>query len=93
MAGIHQAVEQEQEAKDDWKGDEKVEKFGTLLKQVLKEKGMSQVKFANEIGVSPRSVRRWIGTDIIPTKSIMPKITEAIGIRMIFETGEFERVE
>ena len=66
-------------------------KFGPLLKQVLKEKGMSQVAFADEINVSPRSVRRWIGTDIIPTKSTMCRITEAIGIRMVFETGEYER--
>ena len=44
-------------------------KFGIVLKELLKEKGISQQQLANEIGVSQRAVSKWINLQSEPTES------------------------
>ena len=44
-------------------------KFGIVLKELLKENGISQQQLANEIGVSQRAVSKWINLQSEPTES------------------------
>lgn len=44
-------------------------KFGTVLKELLKENGIRQQQLANEIGVSQRAVSKWINLQSEPTES------------------------
>lgn len=44
-------------------------KFGIRLKELLKEKGISQETLAKSIGVSQRAVSKWINLQAEPTES------------------------
>ncbi len=47
--------------------------FGKRLKELLKEKGVSQETLAKNIGVSQRAVSKWINGECEPTESSIVK--------------------
>ena len=63
-------------------------RFGIWLHNNLVLSGMSHKDFADMIGVSTRSVRRWIGTNIIPRKEVMKKIYTVFPYTMVFYNEE-----
>ncbi len=54
-------------------------KVGQFLKQLRKEKGITQEEFAEKIGVSGRTVSRWV------TGSNMPDISLLVDIADFYE--------
>ena len=53
---------------------------GNKLKELREEHGLSQEKFANEIGVSRQIVSRWEKGKVIPNVSSVKKICDYYGI-------------
>ena len=63
------------------------EKMGCLLRELRKEKGMTQEQLAEQLGVSNRSVSRWENGINMPDISILVEISE------FFEVGILELIE
>ena len=43
--------------------------FGTILKDLLKEHGLTQSALASEIGYTQRAISKWINQEAEPTES------------------------
>ena len=54
---------------------------GRNLKRALQAKGITQERFAEQIGVSDRTVRRWVGGDIHSLETV-GEIANALQIRL-----------
>lgn len=52
------------------------------LKQTLKERGISQVWLAKQIGVSDRQVRYWCSGERLPNLKYAAKVAEALGVEV-----------
>ena len=52
------------------------------LKQVLKERGISQVWLAKQIGVSDRQVRYWCSGERLPSIIYAVKVAETLGVEV-----------
>ena len=48
-------------------------KFGIVLKELMKENKISQVKLAKEIDVTQRAISKWINLQSEPTESYIVK--------------------
>ena len=55
-------------------------KTGEFLKQLRKEKNMTQEQFAEKLGVTNRSVSRWENGKTMPDYSMFPMICETLGV-------------
>ena len=62
-------------------------KIGQFLKQLRKEKGITQEEFAEKIGVSGRTVSRW------ETGSNMPDISLLVDIADFYDVDVREIIE
>ena len=52
------------------------QKIGSFLKSLRKEKGITQEKLAEELGVSGRTVSRWETGNNMPDISVLIEISE-----------------
>ena len=56
------------------------EKMGCLIRELRKEKGMTQEKMAEQFGVTNRTVSRWENGKTMPDFSLLPKICETLDL-------------
>ena len=59
------------------------QKIGEFLKQLRKEKGLTQEQLATKLGVSAQSVSKWENEISMPDISLLPDIAEAFGISIV----------
>lgn len=48
--------------------------FGTILKDLLKEHGLTQSGLASEIGYTQRAISKWINQEAEPTESAINRV-------------------
>ncbi len=68
------------------------EKIGAFIRDIRKEKGLTQEQFAEKLGVSQRSVSRWETGKTMPDYSLLPGICEVLEINVAELLGA-ERIE
>nr|MBQ6242666.1 helix-turn-helix transcriptional regulator [Lachnospiraceae bacterium] len=68
------------------------EKIGAFIREIRKEKGLTQEQFAEKLGVSQRSVSRWETGKTMPDYSLLPGICEVLEINVAELLGA-ERIE
>ncbi|MBR4099127.1 MAG: helix-turn-helix domain-containing protein [Clostridium sp.] len=56
------------------------EKFGTLLRQLRKERGLTQLCLAREIGVSNKAISKWETGQGCPDVSLLPELGRFLGV-------------
>lgn len=52
------------------------------LKETLKERGISQVWLAKQVGVSDRQVRYWCSGERLPSLKYATKVAEVLGVEV-----------
>lgn len=52
------------------------------LKETLKERGISQVWLAKQVGVSDRQVRYWCSGERLPNIKYATKVAEVLGVEV-----------
>ncbi len=57
-------------------------KIGSFIKEIRKEKGLTQEQLAEQLGVSQKSVSRWETGKTMPDYSLLPYICEALEINV-----------
>lgn len=57
-------------------------KIGSFIKDVRKEKGLTQEQLAEKLGVSQKSISRWETGKTMPDYSLLPGICEALDINV-----------
>ena len=57
-------------------------KIGSLLKELRKEKGLTQEQFAEIVNVSNRTVSRWENGNNMPDLDILIQISDYYGINL-----------
>lgn len=62
-------------------------KFGSILKSIMIEQGVSQMTLANAIGVSQRAVSRWINLESEPTESAIKNCANFFGVSTDYILG------
>lgn len=67
-------------------------KIGSFIKDIRKEKGLTQEQLAEKLGVSQKSVSRWENGKTMPDYSLLPSICEALEINVAELLGA-ERIE
>lgn len=68
------------------------EKIGAFLREVRKERGLTQGQLAEALGVSQKSISRWENGKTMPDYSLLPSICEVLGIN-VAELLAAERIE
>lgn len=58
------------------------EKIGAFLREVRKERGLTQGQLAEALGVSQKSISRWENGKTMPDYSLLPSICEVLGINV-----------
>lgn len=58
------------------------ESIGAFIRQIRKEKGMTQEQLAELLGTSQRSVSRWENGKTMPDLSLYEPLCEALGIQV-----------
>lgn len=58
------------------------ERIGSFIKDIRKEKGLTQEQFAEKLGVSQKSVSRWETGKTMPDYSLLPNICEILEINV-----------
>ncbi len=58
------------------------EKIGDFIKAMRKEKGMTQERLAEELGVTQKSVSRWEGGKTMPDLSLYEPLCKELGIQI-----------
>ncbi len=58
------------------------EKIGSFIKNIRKEKGLTQEQLAEKLGVSQKSVSRWETGKTMPDYSMLPTICEVLEINV-----------
>ena len=61
--------------------------FGIRLKELLKEKAISQETLAKNIGVSQRAVSKWINLQAEPTESSIVNCAKFFGVTADYILG------
>lgn len=61
--------------------------FGNRLKELLKERGISQETLAKNIGVSQRAVSKWVNNQAEPTESSIVKCAKYFEVSADFILG------
>lgn len=61
--------------------------FGNRLKELLKERGISQETLAKNIGVSQRAVSKWVNHQAEPTESSIVKCAKYFKVSADFILG------
>lgn len=56
------------------------DKIGAFLREIRKEKGLTQEQLAQQLGVSQRSVSRWETGRTMPDYSLLPSICQALDV-------------
>ena len=59
-----------------------LEKIGSFIKDIRKEKGLTQEQLAEKLGVSQKSVSRWETGKTMPDYSLLPVICEVLEINV-----------
>lgn len=67
------------------------EKIGSFIREIRKEKGLTQEQLAEKVGVSQRSVSRWETGKTLPDYSLLPVICEVLQVN-IAELLNAERI-
>ena len=57
-------------------------KIGSFIKEIRKEKGLTQEQLAEKLGVSQKSVSRWETGKTMPDYSLLPNICETLEINV-----------
>lgn len=55
------------------------EKIGAFLREVRKERGLTQEQIAEALGVSQKSILRWENGKTMPDYSLLPSIRKVVG--------------
>ena len=55
-------------------------KIGAFISSCRKEKGLTQAKLAEQIGISDRAVSKWENGKSLPDASIMMELCDILGI-------------
>lgn len=61
--------------------------FGKRLKELIKEKGISQQALAESIGFSQRAVSKWINQQAEPTENAIVKCAKYFGVSTDYLLG------
>lgn len=56
------------------------EKIGKFIAELRKEKNLTQVQLAHQLGVSDRTISKWETGRGMPDVSILKKLSETLGI-------------
>ena len=54
--------------------------FAKALKQILKDRGISQAELARRVGVSPQAVSKWVNRKGLPDVVMLVKISNALAV-------------
>lgn len=54
--------------------------FSKALKQILKDRGISQAELARRVGVSPQAVSKWVNRKGLPDVVMLVKISNALAV-------------
>ena len=69
--------------------------FGTILKDLLKEHGLTQSALASEIGYTQRAISKWINYEAEPTEPAIDRIADYFEVSsnyLLGRTNEFGNV-
>lgn len=61
--------------------------FSGRLREIRKEKGLTQAELAQMIGVSPSSVKKWENGDVLPNIKIIASLGMALDITLDYLCG------
>ncbi len=61
--------------------------FGTIVKELMKEHGLTQAALAEGIGYSQRAVSKWINHEVEPTESAINRVAEYFKVSADFLLG------
>lgn len=56
--------------------------FGDFLRKTMQEKAVKQVDLAAKVGVTSQAVSQWVGGKTMPSRDMLPRIAQALGIEM-----------
>lgn len=66
------------EPRSDW--DSRKRKFGSALRQVLKDRGLTQTAFALDYGAAPATVSQWVTGRSVPDPPDVFRLEEELGL-------------